>query len=65
MYLNLKSQLQKSKNQLTIHIMELLLERTFVTETTMASVECGLTAEGRDSLRLAMSNSRPRADIFL
>ena len=30
----LKSQLQKSKNQLTIHIMELLLERTFVTETT-------------------------------
>jgi len=53
----LKSQLQKSKNQLTIHIMELLLERTFVTETTMASVECGLTAEGRDSLRPAMSKA--------
>lgn len=53
----LKSQLQKSKNQLTIHIMELLLERTFVTETTMASVECGLKTEDREALRYPMSKA--------
>lgn len=47
----------KSKNQLTIHIMELLLERTFVTETTMASVECGLKTEDREALRYPMSKA--------